>query len=84
MLHDINKCSELTSSEPRAELSEYVQRPSTLKKGEDQEGLRLTRAGGSTCDEDPKRQLSFTVDIWCNKDADDAEQVFSPQKDPLD
>ena len=46
-----SKCLELTSDEPQAELNDFVERASQVK-GEDQEGIRLTRAGGATCPED--------------------------------
>ncbi len=51
-MKDGGKCVEMTSDEPKAELNEFVERASSIKTGEDQEGIRLTRAGGAMCKED--------------------------------
>ena len=46
------ECKELTSSEPQAEVNDYVERTSPVRSSDDQEGIRLVRAGGATCDAD--------------------------------
>ena len=57
----------LTSDTPQAEVTELVSK--TDKDGNEVEGIRMLRGGGSPCPADDSRLLSFTLDVWCNSDA---------------
>ena len=59
-------CEQLTSDSPDAEIVESSSRTSLTDAEDTQEGLRIERAGGSACPEDDSRQLTLTIDIWCN------------------
>ena len=59
-------CSQLTSDSPGAEIVEASERTSLVDPTQTQEGVRIERAGGSECPQDSLRQLTFTVDVWCN------------------
>ncbi len=63
----------MTSDEPKAELNEYVERASQIK-GDDQEGIRLTRSGGAMCKEDQTQLYGVTIDVWCNPDVTSAPE----------
>ena len=45
-------CRALTSDEPKAEVTEVITRNSQSKQGEEQDGIRVMRAGGDVCSED--------------------------------
>lgn len=64
-------CDELTSDVPQAELNWSIGRASLTQKGETQQGIRLRRAGGTTCDKSPGQLMSVTIDVWCDPDAKD-------------
>lgn len=49
-------------------MAEAIERDSGGKSGEAVEGIRITRAGGAVCDEDPSQLMGLTIDIWCNPD----------------
>lgn len=66
MLTKGGSCEQLTSNTPSAEVIEASERISLIDPEDTQEGLRITRAGGSECPADATRDLTFTVDIWCN------------------
>ena len=66
MLTKGGSCEQLTSNDPSAEVIEVSERISLTDLEETQDGLRIMRAGGSECPEDNLRELTFTVDIWCN------------------
>lgn len=53
-------------------------------RGSDQPGIRILRAGGSDCPDDTSRQMSFTVDIWCDQNAKDQPQNIQSSADPED
>jgi hypothetical protein len=55
----------LTSDTPQAEITETVDR---VFNDEDQEGIRISRAGGDTCKKDSDRLMTFTLDVYCNPD----------------
>ena len=61
------QCEMLTSDTPQAEVTELVSK--TDKDGNEVEGIRMLRGGGSPCPADDSRLLSFTLDVWCNSDA---------------
>ena len=46
------------------------------------------RGGGSTCPDDSSKEMSFTVDIWCNPDSQgqpgSMEQTVDPSEGLLD
>ena len=77
------KCNELTSDEPGAEVSEYVERATAVKSG-NVEGIRLTRAGGVVCDADPTQLMGITFDVWCNPDAKDSPIEIKSAAGPPD
>lgn len=79
------KCVELTSDEPKAEVNSYVERASSIKKGDDQEGIRVERAGGAICAEDDTQLYGLMIDVWCNPDVKDAPtELESKPTGPLD
>ena len=63
------KCLQLTNDAATAEVIMDNSRSDPSNASADQLGIRVMRAGGSTCPEDSSKQMSFTVDIWCNPDA---------------
>lgn len=78
-------CKELTSDEPKGDVDTYVERPSQSKSGDIQEGIRIQRSGGATCDSDPSSPMSVTIDVWCNPEYKDSpEQITSTAKGPLE
>lgn len=78
-------CEELTSNEPVAEVNTYIDRSSSTKPGETQDGIRIERGGGAVCDADPTQLYSITIDVWCNPDVKDTpSQVRSASHGPLD
>ena len=64
-----NKCLALTSSEPKAEIAQAVERDDPKDKTKVQEGIRITRAGGSDCPTDSGVPLSVIFDVWCDPTA---------------
>ena len=60
------ECAPLTSNAPLSDVIEDRARPSLSNPEETQEGVRIMRAGGVECPEDPSYRLSLTLDIWCN------------------
>jgi len=51
-MKDGSGCAALTSDEPKAEISEVVERNDPNDKTKTQPGIRLTRAGGGACAHD--------------------------------
>jgi hypothetical protein len=76
-------CLQLTSDAQSAELVMNNSRDDPSSKDE-QLGIRILRAGGSDCPEDPGRQMSFTVDIWCDADATGSPMGIEAGADPED
>ena len=78
-------CKELTSDEPKAEFNEYVERIGKVKSGNiNQEGIRVSRAGGAICDADPTQLMGITFDVWCNPDAKDSPVEIKSAAGPPD
>jgi len=77
-------CLQLTSDAQSAELILNTSRDDPSNKEKDQEGIRILRAGGSDCPDDPGRQMSFTVDIWCDPGATGAPEAIEAGADPED
>ena len=66
-------------------MAEAVERPDPISKGKTQTGIRLMRAGGSTCPHDKSEQLSVTFDVWCDPmTTGEPGSIISLSKGPLD